>query len=104
MSFDRLYESLGYYKHIGTVLNNSALVHSNLGDPAEELRLYLLARQAYEALEEYEALNSESLGEESRRAMAEIQAGFEATEREKAIELLEKDQALQRTELDSPSR
>ncbi|MCP4370365.1 MAG: tetratricopeptide repeat protein, partial [Deltaproteobacteria bacterium] len=58
-------------------------------------------RQAYEALEEYEALNSESLGKESRRAIAEMQAGFEAAEREKAIELLEIDQALQRAELDS---
>ncbi|MCP4272306.1 MAG: response regulator, partial [Gammaproteobacteria bacterium] len=58
-------------------------------------------RRAYEALEEYEALNSESLGEESRRAIAEMQAGFEAAEREKAIELLEKDQALQRAELES---
>ncbi len=84
----RLYETLGDHRSIGRVLNNSALVHENLGGHAEELRLYLLARQAYEALEEYEALNSESLGEESRRAMAEMQAGFEAAEREKAIELL----------------
>ncbi len=56
-------------------------------------------REAYAALQEYEALSSESLGEESRQALAKLQASFEAAEREKEIELLEKDRSLQQAKL-----
>ncbi len=57
-------------------------------------------REAYDVARRLEALSIESLSAEGRRNLTELQATFEAEERELRIELLEKDKDLQRAELD----
>ncbi|MEM8963625.1 MAG: ATP-binding protein [Acidobacteriota bacterium] len=56
-------------------------------------------QDAYAALSEYEQLKTESLDQGSRRLLATMQARYEAEERDREIELLRKDQALQEAEI-----
>ncbi len=78
------------------LLRDLIMIFHNLHESYAEAGRY---REAYTTLQKNEALSSKILGEESRQALAKLQASFEAAEREKEIELLEKDQSLQQAKL-----
>ncbi len=56
--------------------------------------------EAYKTLEEYETLNSDRLGEENRQTLTRLQASLKTKERERKIELLEKERSLQQEKLE----
>ncbi|HBL28569.1 MAG TPA: hypothetical protein DD490_17175 [Acidobacteria bacterium] len=78
---------------------NERLLVAALADLATGSATLGRHREAFAALQEQETLQEKVLDAETRRTMAEMQVRFEAKEKERRIELLTKDRAIQAAEL-----
>ncbi|MCP4205409.1 MAG: tetratricopeptide repeat protein, partial [bacterium] len=103
-----LHRQAGSYEAARKAFERALALNTEAGKPPSSTLRELVevygalgqGREMLEAFRQYDAITKESYDEENSRSIAEMQARFDADQKEKEIELLRQQQALQALELE----